>query len=118
MPKTHCNIEEQIVSRSGLVWVSLIGDDNGTVAASDYCPLNFCSNAKTNVKFNETDIQCKYKHSGILCRGCQSGLSLALGTAQCLQCFNKYLALFRPFALAGPVLVGFSKFLDLFPKEH
>ena len=34
------------------------------------------------------DFQCSQRHSGILCGGCQPGLSLALGTDQCLPCFN------------------------------
>ena len=34
-----------------------------------------------------------------------SGLSLALGSAQCLPCSNNYLALLIPFALAGPAVL-------------
>ena len=38
---------------------------------------------------------------------------LALGSAQCLQCSNKYLALLIPLTLAGPVLVFSIKLLDI-----
>ena len=31
-------------------------------------------------RFTGADIQCNYNHSGILCGGCQPGLSLALGS--------------------------------------
>ena len=62
---------------------------------------------------SEPDSQCNYNHSGTLCGRCQPGLSLALGSAQCLPCSNDYLALLIPFTLAGPVLVGFIKLLDL-----
>ena len=58
-------------------------------------------------------VECNYNHSGLVCGGCQPGLSLALGSAQCLKCSNKYLALLIPFALAGVVLVLFIKLLDL-----
>ena len=40
-------------------------------------------------------------------------LSLALGSKRCLPCSNKYFALLVPLTLAGPVLVGFIKLLDL-----
>ena len=63
--------------------------------------------------FANPDSQCNYNHSGILCGACQPGLSLALGSERCLPCTNKYLALLIPFTLAGPVLVGFIKLLDL-----
>ena len=111
-----CHIQNQTISRSGLVWVGMIQDDNGTsgsIAASEYCPLDYCSKGENNVTLSEPDSQCNYNHSGTLCGGCQPGLSLALGSAQCLPCSNKYLALLLPFALAGPMLVFLIKVLDL-----
>ena len=112
----QCHIQEQTIGRSGLLWVGMIQDDigtNGTVAASQYCPLDYCYKGESNVTLQESDFQCNYNHAGILCGGCQPGLSLALGSAQCLPCNNKYLALLIPFTLAGPVLVGIIKLLDL-----
>ena len=67
----------------------------------------------SNVTLSKPDSQCNFNHSGILCGGCQPGLSLALGSAQCLACSNKYLALLIPFTLAGHILVGVIKLLDL-----
>ena len=112
----ECHIQDQTIGRSGLLWVGMIQDDSGTnetVAASEYCPLNYCSGEDNNVTLSEPDSQCNYNHSGTLCGGCQPGLSLALGSAQCLQCSNKYLALLIPLTLAGPVLVFSIKLLDL-----
>ena len=112
----ECNIQDQNFVRSGLVWMGMIHDNNGTngtVAISQYCPLNYCSKKNINVILTEPDIQCNYNHSGILCGECQTGLSLALGSEHCLPCSNKYLSLLIPFTLAGPVLVGFIKLLDL-----
>ena len=86
---------------------------NGTLAASQYCPLNYCNKKDSNVMLGKPDSQCNYNHSGILCGVCQPGLSLALGSERCLPCFNKYLALLILFTLAGPALVGFIKLLDL-----
>ena len=111
-----CHIQDQIITRSGLVWVGMIHDNsgtNGSIAASEYCPLDYCSKGENNVTLSEPDSQCNYNHSGTLCGRCQPGLSLALGSAQCLPCSNKYIALLLPFALAGPMLVFFIKILDL-----
>ena len=116
IPGVQCFIQEQTIGRSGLVWVGMIDGDNGangTLAASQYCPLNYCSKAASNVTLSESDSQCWYNHSGTLCGGCQPGLSLGLGSAQCLPCSNNYLALLIPFTLAGPALVGFIKLLDI-----
>ena len=116
MPAIHCHIQEQTIGRSGLLWVGILQDDNGTnwtVAASEYCPLDYCNAEDSNVTLSEPDSQCNYNHSGTLCGGCQPGLSLALGSAQCLQCSNRYLALLIPLTLAGPVLVFSIKLLDL-----
>ena len=116
MPAIHCHIQEQTIGRSGLLWVGMIQDDNGTdgtVAASEYCSMDYCNVEESNVTLSEPDSQCNYNHSGTLCGGCQPGLSLALGSARCLQCSNKYLALLLPLTLAGPVLVFSIKLLDL-----
>ena len=116
IPEVQCFIQEQTIGRSGLVWVGMIDDDNGTngtVAVSQYCPLNYCRRAASNVTLSEPDSQCNYNHSGTLCGGCQPGLSLALGSAQCLPCSNDYLALLIPLTLTGPALVGFIRFVDL-----
>ena len=108
-----CHIQDQTIGRSGLVWVGTLKDDNETVIVSEYCLLNYCDNEDSNITLSDPDSQCNYNHSGTLCGGCQPGLSLALGNAQCLPCSNKYLALLIPFALAGPALVFFIKLLDL-----
>ena len=108
-----CHIEDQTIGRSGLVWVGTLQNCNETVAASEYCSSDYCDRENVNVTLSEPDSQCNYNHSGTLCGGCQPGLSLALGSAQCLPCSNKYLTLLIPFALAGPAVVFFIKLLDL-----
>ena len=108
--EVKCHIQDQTISRSRLVWISM--DGNETVAASN-CPYNYCNREEINMTLQDPDSQCNFKHSGTLCGGCQSGLSLALGTTQCLHCPNTHLALLLPFALAGIVLVCFIKIIDL-----
>ena len=116
MPEVHCHIHDETFGRSGLVWVGMThgsNGTNGTLTVSQYCPLNYCNKRYSNVTLDKPSSQCNYNHSSILCGACQPGLSLALGSERCLTCSNKYLALLIPFTLAGPVLVGFIKLLDL-----
>ena len=115
IPTVKCDIKDQTIIRSGSVWVG--ADDNETVSASQYCPLTYCKNESVRVtlhEYNNTDpnSQCNYKHSGILCGSCQAGLSLALGSENCLHCSNAYIILILPFAIAGILLVLFIKVLD------
>ena len=123
MPRVTCDIQHQTISRDGFVWVGTYG--NNTVAASKYCPYNYCKNVYTKfilapqkseneyINHSTTDVQCNLNHSGVLCGGCQPGLSLALGTNQCLRCSNVYIPLLLPFAMAGLLLVFFIKLLNL-----
>ena len=116
LPGILCDIQTQTISRAGQMWVGSVTNMNNTVThviTSSQCPLQYCKKEKVNVSLSQPDSQCRYNHSGILCGACQSGLSLALGSTQCIECSNTYLALLVPFALAGVVLVFFIKFLDL-----
>ena len=110
IPGVKCHIQDQTISRSGLVWIST--DDNETVTASN-CPYNYCNREEINMTLENPDTQCNFNHSGTLCGRCQPGLSLALGTNQCLHCPNTHLALLLPFALAGVAIVFFIKVIDL-----
>ena len=116
-----CNIEDLTIQHTGSVWIGplMATDDNHTNTIEDvvvvrYCPLDYCTSKPVTVpvNFSQPDPQCNYNRSGTLCGGCQSGLSLALGSVKCLHCSNEYLALLIPFALAGVVLVFFIKLLD------
>ena len=116
LPDVMCNIRDLTIQRRGLVWIGALTDGNGTpvdTVSAQYCPLNYCKIEIVAIVLNQSDTQCNYNHSGTLCGGCQPGLSLALGSAQCLKCSNKYLALLISLTLAGFVLVLFIKILDL-----
>ena len=110
----ECDITDQTITRSGLVWIGTDDrDGNGSLIVSEYCPLNYCKSEKIRVGVGEYDTQCQYKHSGTLCGECEKGLSLALGSSQCLSCSNRYLVLVLPFLLAGIALVTFIKLANL-----
>ena len=102
MPTVECGIDGETITHAGSVWVGV--DDNETFATSQYCPFNYCKNESIQLTLKDNnstgpDTQCNYKHSGILCGGCQPGLSLALGSEQCLHCSNAYITLIPVFAV-------------------
>ena len=106
-----CDIQSNTFERSGLTWVG--GYNTAGVLGSNYCPFLFCKNQRVSVTLDEPDVQCNFNHSGTLCGGCKPGLSLALGSDQCLTCSNHFLALLIPFMLAGIALVFAIKVLDI-----
>ena len=125
MPGVTCNIQDQSISRSGSVWVGTY--ENCMVAVSKYCPRKYCKRHEIKLTLMHSgsenwinagpDVQCNYNRSGILCGGCQPGLSLALGSDRCLECSNNFISLLLPCALAGFVLVLLIKVLNLTISE-
>ena len=111
-----CNITTQTIRRSGTVWVNASFDGNisdGVIVHKD-CPFGYCKTEEVGVNLKHPETQCAFNHSGTLCGACQPGLSLALGSPQCLShCSNGYISLIIAFAIAGLVLVLFIKILDL-----
>ena len=86
-----------------------VGYDNQSdgVIFHPRCPFDYCVNDEVAISLNNTDIQCAYYRSGLLCGACKEGYSLVLGTSHCKQCTNSHLALLIPFALMGVALVFF-----------
>ena len=54
---------------------------------------------------NDTNIQCAYNRSSLLCGACKEGYSLVLGTSHCKQCTNSHPILLVPLAVMGVALV-------------
>ena len=72
------------------------------------CPFDYCiNNDKVVFPLNNTDKQCSYNRSGLLCGSCNENESLVLGTSKCKQCTDSYLVLLIPFAVMGVALVFF-----------
>ena len=99
-----CDIDDLRIAVDGSVWVGLDKTADGIIL-HPHCPFDYCKSHSIRFTLNETDLQCNYDRTGLLCGGCQPGLSLALGSSHCLQCSNSYLSLLVGFALAGIVLV-------------
>ena len=71
------------------------------------CPFDYCVSHTVDFPLDNTDLQCAYNRSGLLCGACKKGYSLVLGTSQCKHCTNIHLTLLIPFALVGLALVFF-----------
>ena len=104
----HCNITNglgTVTRNSGQkFWVGYDNQSNGLILYP-HCPFDYCVSQTVVIPFNNTDIQCAYNRSGLLCGACKKGYSLLLGTSRCKQCTNSHLALLIPFALMGVALV-------------
>ena len=70
-----------------------------------HCPFDYCTSEETYLAVDDSDKQCNYNRSGLLCGRCSENLSLALGSSRCLQCSNSYLSLLAVFTFAGIALV-------------
>ena len=69
------------------------------------CPFDYCTSQTVVFTLNNTDMQCAYNRSDLLCGTCKKGYSLVLGTSRCRKCTNSHLALIIPFAVMGVALV-------------
>lgn len=97
-----CNIENQTIHESPSMW---IGNLSGENAVHNNCPFDYCKKYVTFINPYNQQEQCDFQRSGVLCGDCRPGLSIVLGTSQCMECSNIYLLLLIPFALAGVALV-------------
>ena len=102
----ECDINTHRLHKPVGSWIGTTENNiSKTILFHTHCPFNFCKDSDTSVSLQGPDEQCAFNRSGVLCGSCEPGLSLALGTSQCLQCPNTYLLLIIPFALAGVGLV-------------
>ena len=103
-----CLIDSTTVLRehNAEFWVGYDSDNEsrGLILQTN-CPFDYCTSEETYLAVNDSDKQCNYNRSGLLCGRCSESLSLALGSSRCLQCSNSYLSLLAAFAFAGIALV-------------
>ena len=110
VPDISCNIVDNNghISVPGKTW---IGNYSDKLAIHRHCPLDYCNPKPHSIdlRIQQQHLQCTNNRSGVLCGACQTGLSLGLGTARCLDhCSNSYyLFLIIPLALVGLAIVIF-----------
>ena len=106
VPGIRCNVSwmPHPIQHSQSNWIGYYNPLNCTIAHSG-CPFDYCVSSSATFSLNESDLQCNYNRSGILCGQCKPGLSLMLGSNKCSQCSNDWLALIPVFAISGVLLV-------------
>ena len=107
-----CDINHEAIQHFGSIWVGYSTKYNSQshlILHKGRCPLDYCTvRQQVTFSLNNTDAQCRYNRSGLLCGRCSEGLSTVFGgTSQCKECSNTHLALLVPFAVAGIALVAF-----------
>ena len=109
-----CIIDSVKFVRSAPVWIGYIQDNHcELILAHNTCPLDYCKTTAVEFALNTTDLECAFNHSGILCGGCQDGLSSIFGSSRCKRCSNGYLALILVYIIVGFGLVCLLIFTDL-----
>ena len=111
-----CLIHSKTVMRvrNAEFWVGYDkGNESKGLILHSNCPFDYCTSKETYLAVDDSDKQCNYNRSGLLCGKCSENLSLALGSSRCLQCSNFYLSLLVAFAFAGVALVLFLLVLRL-----
>ena len=108
----ECDINSQSFTHQHGVWMGY-NQLNGTVIYHPHCPFDYCTQQLSTFNLNDTDKQCRYNRSGLICGACSKGYSLTLGGSKCKECSHFFLLLFLPLALAGVVLVLFLLTLKL-----
>ena len=118
----NCTIDEDvsIVRNAGSkYWVSglYVNQTYQGLILCNLCPEDYCTKETIHVFLEDPDTQCDLNRSKLLCGSCATNngtrLSLMLGSYQCEECSNVYLALLLPFAAAGIALVVFLSLLRL-----
>ena len=97
-----CSIDKLTISCPFGKW---IGNISNKTIVHHHCPFDYCIPENGIRVTHALDNQCKHNRSGILCGGCQPGLSLVLGNSKCADCSSIPLLLIAVFALAGLTLV-------------
>ena len=93
------------IVRNGNFWISNLFTSNDSSDYNDssnysyliypHCPLDYCQPSASKIaldlsKRNASDLQCAFNRSGLLCGTCKTGLSLSLGSSQCVACSNTW----------------------------
>ena len=95
----------QITRKSGQqFWVGYDNQSHGLILHPG-CPFDDCVNYTIVFPLNNTDMQCAYNMSSLLCGACKKGYSIKLGISHCRRCTNSHLVLLIAFAVMGVALV-------------
>ena len=103
----HCNITNGFgqITRSSddNFWVGY--DNQSGLTVHPQCPFDNCVSHSVDFSLSNTDIQCAYNRSGVLCGACKDNYSLILGTSHCKPCTSHHLVFLILFALMGIAMI-------------
>ena len=110
IPGVSCNISwmPYPIQRSGNNWISKQYNKYNCTIAHTGCPFDYCITSSVKFSLSESDLQCNYNRSGILCGQCTQGLSLMMGSNRCANCTDTTLisiSIIIIATVAGVVLV-------------
>ena len=89
---TSCDPSTALVHRKGDAWITIFNySDKIEYFIHSHCPFDYCLPSTVDVGINlgkqsGSDAQCDFNRSGILCSVCKPGLSVSLGSSQCVFC--------------------------------
>ena len=114
-----CNITDQTMYRPSSLWIGKLPQANTSGIIYQRCPFDYCKLKTVNTKLNESDKQCNFNRSGILCGTCTATYSLMLGGSRCSKCNEWYPlpVLLVAFAISGVLLVTFLTLCNLTVSE-
>ena len=114
-----CNITDQTVYRLSSLWIGRLPQANSSDVMYQLCPFDYYKLKSANTKLNESDQQCSFNRSGILCGACSTTYSLMLGGSRCSKCNEWYPlpVLLVAFAIFGVLLVAFLTLCNLTVSE-
>ena len=109
---TRCNSSTGTLLRETNFWLTYLNDSDAVgYLFYEFCPMDYCQTPITELNLNipgGSDAQCAFNRIGLLCGSCQPGLSLSLGSSECLPCPGDWLAVyFVPITLAA-LLAGIA----------
>ena len=110
--RVQCNFSSYTVNRKAGQWIGLL-PPTMNIVIHNHCPYDYCKSSALSLNLSNSNEQCSFNRSGILCGRCQPGLSHVLGTSNCKRCSNWWLLLTLVFALAGVALVAGLMLLNI-----
>ena len=117
--KIKCNFTSYSITRTAGTWLNAKVKDNTTeyiIVIHDHCPYDYCKTDVDSLTINleNSEEQCAYDRSGVLCGACKFGYSQVFGTARCKVCSQSMLpVIILASFIAGIALVGFLMVLNL-----
>lgn len=112
---SQCNVDSLTIRKDSDFWVGSLYS-NGTyigLVLYPHCPFDYCKTEPVYITLIDSDKQCNFNRSGVLCGGCLPNYSLTFGNLRCSVCSDQYIALVLVFLTAGVILVFLILLLKL-----